>query len=173
MAAETHINDAATFRKAKEIHVNDAGTWRKLKEVHVNDGGVWRKVFNSLAVLVHNTTEGGSEGVYATNGSQDRTVNFVNTGQFAANSGPGTTSYAWLLGGSASDADIFVSVNSGTSPVGSVLGTWLNLGTSRGWTLVWPGGGGSSNCNLAVSIRDAVSLVVLVNAVPIQLNTHP
>lgn len=51
MAAETHINDAGTWRKAKEIHVNDAGTWRKLKEVWINDAGTWRKVFSGGAVI--------------------------------------------------------------------------------------------------------------------------
>lgn len=127
------------------------------------------------SVLVHNTGEGGSEGAYTTDGSENRTISFNTSGQFQANSGPGNASYAWLLAGSSSQVDIFFHQTGGdTFNVGSsALDTWLNLGTTRGMILDWPGGVGTSTATVQVSMRDAVTLITLVSAVTIQMSTHP
>jgi hypothetical protein len=42
--------------------------------------------------------------------------------------------YTWLKSGSASNYEIFATLNSGTV-TGDSFSTWLNLGTSRSWSL--------------------------------------
>jgi hypothetical protein len=42
--------------------------------------------------------------------------------------------YTWLKGGSTSNYEIFATLNSGTV-TGDSFGSWLNLGTSRSWSL--------------------------------------
>jgi hypothetical protein len=123
-------------------------------------------------VMVHHTGEGGSEGAYSTDGGEDRTLGWVNDGTFNANSGPGTTPYTWLIAGAPADVEIYVHQVSGTAVAGT-LDTWLSLSSTRNYLLAWPGGGGSSAASLEVSMRDALTGVVLVNAVVIAMNTHP
>ena len=62
--------------------------------------------------------------------------------------------------GVGSGYDIRATLNSGTSPSGSAVGSWLNLATTRYWQLVETGIG-TKACNLTIEIRDAVSLTLL------------
>lgn len=69
----------------------------------------------------------------------------------------------WLLSGSPSDYEAFVSVNSGgTGDPGGTFDTWVNLGTTRNWTLT------STNdysvTTFTVQIRNATTLAVLDTA---------
>jgi hypothetical protein len=126
-----------------------------------------------LSVLVHNTGEGGGQGVY-TKAAGDSSIQFGNTGTFTASApGSGTPSYAWLLAGLPSQAEILIHQVSGTAVTGITLDTYLNLSTSRGCNLAWPGGAGSSTASLQISIRNAATLTVLVSAVAVTLNTNP
>ncbi len=59
--------------------------------------------------------------------------------------------------------DCMLTLNSGTSPTGSALATWLNLGTTRNWQITRGGSGVNTN-NCTVQIRNAVSLTVLDTA---------
>lgn len=128
-----------------------------------------------VSVLVHNTSEGGSEGVYVA-AAGSCSINFANTGQFTGTTsggGAGTSPYNWLLSGLAADAEILIHQVSGTAVTGIALDTWLALGTSRGCSLAWPGGVSSSGATIQVSVRDRISGNVKVNAVTLVMNTHP
>lgn len=59
--------------------------------------------------------------------------------------------------------DAMLTVNSGTAPTGASTGVWLNLGTTRTWTLVQPVIGTKTN-NCTLQIRNATSLTVLATA---------
>jgi hypothetical protein len=126
------------------------------------------------SVLVHHTGEGGGEGVYAA-AAGDCSVLFQATGVFSGTTGgggTGTSPYNWLVSGVNSEVQIFFHVTSGTL-TGAAQDTWLTLSSDRGVNLAWPGGVGTSGANVEVSMRDAVTGVVLVNAVQIQMATHP
>lgn len=59
--------------------------------------------------------------------------------------------------------DVRLTVNSGTTPAGAATGTFLNLGTTRTWTLTRAVVGTvTNNCTLA--IRNATTLTVLASA---------
>lgn len=74
----------------------------------------------------------------------------------------------WLLGGSASDFEVRATLSSGTAPSGGdVLGSYLNLGTSRSWTqslALASGVTGTRTCVLLVEIRPAGGGSVLDSA---------
>ncbi len=56
--------------------------------------------------------------------------------------------------------DVMVTHTGGTAPTGSPTGTWLNLGTSRSWSVSAPYHGGTNieTSNLSVQIRNATTL---------------
>lgn len=71
----------------------------------------------------------------------------------------------WITGGSVYTANYEgrLTVNSGSTPSGAATGTYLNLGTSRSWSLAQSGlGTNTSNCTL--EIRNAASGVVKASA---------
>lgn len=69
----------------------------------------------------------------------------------------------WLLSGAASGYDSYVTVTSGALTAGTT-GAWLNLGTTRDWTLTAYNPGDDFTCIMTVQIRNASSLVVLATA---------
>lgn len=164
-----HINDAGTWRDITNVYVNDAGTWRDIQEIHVNDAGTWRLVFAALAVQLL----GGGSYVATANSS---VISFNNTGEFTGSgpTGGASSPWNWLLSGSASAVDINVVVNSGgfTSGPATGAGVWHNLGTSRIWTLAWPGGVSSSSVSSTITLRNAITSAVLATGT-FNLNTHP
>lgn len=81
----------------------------------------------------------------------------------ATNGGAESTQYTYMLTGFASQVEAKVDPISGTYSTGTT-GTWLNLGTTRQWTLNWPGGMASVNCQSTVTIRDAATLATLATA---------
>jgi len=75
------------------------------------------------------------------------------------------TAATWLLSGSAGDYDCRLTVNSGTNPAGASLGTWLDMGTTRTWTLTDSVAGGGAIVNdCTIEIRDGSSFDVLGSA---------
>ncbi len=84
--------------------------------------------------------------------------------EYEQEGGGGYSSIAtWLLDGSAGDYDCKLTVNSGTSPTGASVGSWLDCGTTRTWTLTQSSVGTSSN-NCTIEIRDGTTLEVLASA---------
>lgn len=59
--------------------------------------------------------------------------------------------------------EVMLTVNSGTSPSGSAVGSWLNLGTTRNWQISQAVLGINSN-NCTVQIRRASSGVVMATS---------
>jgi hypothetical protein len=126
------------------------------------------------AVLVHHTGEGGGEGVYVA-AAGDCSVLFQENGIFSGTTdggGTGTSPYNWLVSGQNTDVEIFFHVTSGTL-TGATQDTWLVLSSDRGVNLSWPGGVGTSGGVVEVSMRDAVTQALLIDAVELQLATHP
>lgn len=77
-----------------------------------------------------------------------------------------TADFNWKLTGNGADYDAFFTVTSG-SPTGTT-GSWLNLGTDRGWGLSRPGIG-SNSATGTLQIRDASTLVVLAGPVNVNM----
>lgn len=79
----------------------------------------------------------------------------------------------WLLSGSASDYEAFVSVNSGgTGTPGGTFDTWVNLGTTRNWTLTSENS--FSTTTFTVQIRNAATLAVVDTAqVTMEVDSAP
>lgn len=148
-----HVNDAGTWRQATNVYVNDSGTWREIQEIHVNDAGTWRLVYQVLSVTLT------SDGYPRSQGTAS--VTFANTGVlFGTKSGAESSQYNWLVAGSASNVDLFVTVTSGTLSSGTT-DTWVNLSTSRQYTRGWPGGIQSSSVTFTASLRNSGTGVVL------------
>ena len=71
----------------------------------------------------------------------------------------------WLLSGSAADYDGRLTATGEQPTGGSALATWLNLGTTRAWTLTDSSSiGGALTNSCLVEIRDATTLITLVSA---------
>lgn len=69
------------------------------------------------------------------------------------NNGSGfVTDSTWLLSGAAGDYEVRATLVSGTAPGGSGTGVWLNLGTTRNWTLS-AAVGTTQTCTLTIEIR--------------------
>ena len=67
----------------------------------------------------------------------------------------------WVGFGVGSDYEVRFTLNSGSSPTGSVLNTWLSLGTTRPVSISETGIPGTTTSNLLAEIRDATTLAVL------------
>lgn len=164
--AEWDVKVAGTWRKLVSPAVKVAGTWQPIKQGWVKVAGTWRQFFANLSVQL--LTTGSYQGVAA-----NATIQFANTGVFTGTGpvGGATSPYNWLLSGSASQVDIRVTPTSGSWSSGTT-GTWLNLATSRSWTINWPGGISSSSVTSTIELRDASSLVVLASG-SLTVGTHP
>lgn len=91
----------------------------------------------------------------------------LNTGSAESGTGEGSISYSaisgeWLVSGSASGYDVRATLNSGSLDTGTT-GSWLNLGTSRAWTVVVTEVG-SQSANLTIEIRPAGGGATLASA---------
>lgn len=85
--------------------------------------------------------------------------------------GVASTLYNWLLSGSASDFDVFATLNSGTLTSGTT-GSWLNMGTTRSWTVQRTvNAAGVNSANITLQLRPAGGGATLATAV-IQLNAE-
>lgn len=118
----------------------------------------------TVAIADKNVLKAGINAANSTAG-----VRYNATGVSEARTGTAYASYeTWLLSGAASDYDIRVTLASGTSPnlVNAGMNVWLNLGTSREWSLQDTDGGaaGGVTCALTVEIRNASTLAVLDTA---------
>lgn len=92
----------------------------------------------------------------------------ANTGKEQTYEGDGGTHAdiaTWLLEGAAGDYDCRLTKVSGTDPTGSALATWLDMGTTRTWTLTDSvAGGGTIEFVGTIEIRDGTTLDILASA---------
>lgn len=151
----THINDNGTWREIANIYVNDVGTWRQIQEVHVNDAGTWRRVYQNLVVQLVSDAYSRSQ----------NTASFTlfSSGAFhATDGGASALVYSWLTSGNAASVDVRVTPTVGSFSSGTTA-TWLNLSTSRTWTLNWPGGMASASVQATVELRNASTFDLLAS----------
>lgn len=112
--------------------------------------------FGELGVITdHFTTEGYGEGDIVNGDSGDNAI---------SDSGREHYEDDWVnthsdTGRAASDFEIRATVNSGDTPTGASVATWLALSTERTWTVsastASPAGSDSASCELLIEIRDA------------------
>lgn len=150
-----HVKDAGTWKQLTEIHVKDAGTWKSVTEAYVKDGGTWKKFFPSIAASISDRTVSSTA---ADPASASTLVRFSNNGQLYGPTSSNSLEF-WKDEGANSDFDIRATKISGTTPTGT-FGNWLNLGTTRDWTLGRTGIG-TNECVIDFEIRDTTTGTVL------------
>jgi len=99
------------------------------------------------------------------------TLNFNNTGTIShVPIASGVVTHTWLTGGSASQVDMFITVNSGAFSSGSA-GVWLNLGTTQTFTR-GAAAGANQSVLFTLSFRNASTLAALgsANSLSLQCN---
>ena len=156
-----HLNDAGTWRTITNVYVNDAGTWREIQEIWVNDAGTWRQVYVNDVISISNQNAFSSEtGVTAlAQYSLDSTgnVRMTETDNGLANV------ETWLNNpANRGNYDCRATMISGTLTSGTV-GSWLNLASTRTWTLQ-RSTNGSINASFTLEIRRASDGTVLDTA---------
>jgi hypothetical protein len=67
------------------------------------------------------------------------------------------------VGATPANYDVRATLNSGTSPAGSAVGSWLQLNADRTWSLT-SSPGNTQTCNLTVEIRPTGGGATLANA---------
>jgi hypothetical protein len=149
-------SDGGTNRAITSITYGDAGTNRTIREIWYGDGGTNRLVFAAINLLGLDPTIAGPAP-----GPNNAVYTLTSAGSEQAT---GVSSNTWLISGVGADYDVMMTLNSGTSPTGSALATWLNLGSNRSWTVSRGALIGINTANTTVQIRSATSLVVLATA---------
>lgn len=74
----------------------------------------------------------------------------------------------WLLLGANSDFEVRATFNTGDSPSGSALATWLAASTSRSWTLT-QSSPGETTCNLTIEIRLAAAPFTVLDTATVNI----
>jgi hypothetical protein len=100
-----------------------------------------------------------------TDGSAATASFTIRTDRTVQNHAGTTIDSAWLASGySASDYSVRVTVNSGTTPTGTI-GSWLALTSNRTWSLTdAAGASGTKTCSLKVEIKENASGTILDTA---------
>lgn len=162
MAAKTFFRDPAgggTLRQMAAVFFRDpagGGTLRDIEKIFYRDAGVLRLVFEKAPAgtaqitdqLVSQTAFDPSDAVagYRVNANGDIEA-LRNAGY--------TTREVWLLSGVAADYEFRAVLDSGDTPAGAALNTWIDASTSPQWSLTETGAGSSMTCVLTVSVRPA------------------
>lgn len=121
------------------ITYGDAGTNRVIREAWYGDAGTNRLVFAALNLL-------GLDPINVIVGPGTATATYTLTSG-GLEQATGVANNTWLTVGAASDYDVMLTNNSGTAPTGSALATWLNLGTTRAWTVTRGSVGANTSSN--------------------------
>lgn len=153
-------SDGGVNRAIRAITYSDGGVNRQLRAIYYSDGGVNRLVFAALNLLGLDPIS-----VIAGPGTATATYTLTSGGLEQAT---GVANNAWLTVGAASDYDVMMTNDAGTVPTGSALATWLNLGTTRAWSISRGSLGANTSSN-TVQIRSASTLVVLAS---VTVNFH-
>ena len=151
------IWDGSSFRAPTFVRRWNGSAWEDVGQVSRWDGSSWLQVWPNLAVSIANRA---ASSIALFPGGASASYALLNTG--VAQLDGANISGEWLVSGAASAFEARVTVNSGTLTTGPV-GIWVNLGTSRTWTLE-QSGIGVNTANVTVEIRVAATGVVLDSA---------
>jgi len=161
VAAELWVNDSGVARQIREVWVNDSGVARRIQEIWVNDAGTARRVYVSDVISISDTTS--SSSVPA--GTATATYQLENDGDIGLCLG-GNTIVAggdWVTPATnVASYECRATVTSGALTSGT-SGAWLNLATTRTWTLA-RASAGTSTTVFTLEIRRASDGVVLDTA---------
>lgn len=165
MAARTHVVDSGgTSRLVSRMFVIDSGgTARRILRAFVIDsGGTARLIFQGDVVNL--TTVSLSD--LAISPANATTSYSLNNNGTATTTGSGSGATTWLTpSSSAGNYEARMTVSSGSFTSGAATGSWLNLGTSRFWTLTESTNGNSSlNVTGTIEIRRVSDSVVVASA---------
>ena len=144
-----HTKVGGSWQQLTAIHAKVSGTWQPVQAGYVKVAGVWQQFFSAAAVAISNQTisdvQIGTDANATYSVNSDGTV--TDTG-FIEN---------WVTPTSAAPGsyEVRATKNSGDTPGGSALGTWLALSSSRTWTLnaLFTGSPSVAGCSLTVEIR--------------------
>jgi hypothetical protein len=155
-----YYQDGANQRAASALYYQDGASLRTITEAWYQDGANLRKIWPAAVVALTNH----SPTTFAGGGTATASFIMDNTGVASGvgTSGGGTYSGEWMIVGPASAYDVRFTIVSGALTSGTA-GSWLNLATSRTWT-VQRGTPGTNMCQGTVEIRDATTLAVLATA---------
>jgi hypothetical protein len=162
MAAELWANDSGVARQILEVWVNDSGTARQIQEIWVNDSGTARQVFNSGVVAITDQVATSTVAAATATGR----YSLANDGGVYKTNGTDATSIVenWLTpAGGVALYECRATITSGTLASGTT-GAWLNLATTRSWTVQRAPPPGSNSCTFTLEIRRASDAVVLDTA---------
>lgn len=148
-----HVKVSGAWKESTQPSVRVGGAWKAVHQAYVRVSGTWKPLLAG-ATIASRSILGTSSAGYELN-ADGIAYEGVN-GSYSAISGE------WLLAGSASDFEVRATLNSGTTPSGT-LGSWVALSTTRTWELSAPSGQVRS-CELTVEIRRASDSTVVATA---------
>ena len=129
--AGINIGVGGAWKNIANMKIGVGGVWKQVSKISIGVGGVWKDAWAAVNFQAASAADS-----VASPTDSHATLNFNNTGTVTGSGNGGSSSFTWLLGGAAADYDIRVVVTGDTgSMTGSALSTWLNLGTTRSWTL--------------------------------------
>jgi len=164
MASRTLVTDSGgtTRQTARMFVVDSGGTSRRVLRAFVIDsGGTARLIFQGEVVNLA-TVNLFDQAISPANATTSYALNNNGT---ATTLGLGSGAITWLTGGSASSYEARMTVTSGAFTSGDATGSWLNLGTSRFWTLTESFNGNvSQTVTGTIEIRRVSDSVVVASA---------
>ena len=162
MAAELWINDSGVARQVREIWINDSGVARRIQEIWVNDSGVARQVFASDVISISNVT---AQAVTTSPTAAVAQYRLENDGDIGATSGTNTVGDIgdWITPKTnMASYECRATMLSGSLTTGTT-GAWINLATTRTWT-VSRSGVGTNLASMTLEIRRASDGTVMDSA---------
>jgi len=115
---------------ATKMERRDTGAWVAADIIKRRLSGAWTTAWQRVLITAQAIDHSPPSGT-ATAGYRLNTSGIAESRQAAAY----TTIESWLSFGNSSGYECRATLNSGTSPSGSALGSWLALSASREWTL--------------------------------------
>lgn len=127
-----HIGVGGAWKLCDKAYIGVGGAWKQIQKMHIGVGGVWKEFYTYLSVACADLAANRTTTV-PTNATA--TLSILNDGTWSTTTiGGGTSTGTWLTGGSASAVEVTFT-GTGTTPTGDAVGTPLNCGTTRTWSL--------------------------------------
>jgi hypothetical protein len=165
-----HIGVGGAWKLANKAHVGVGGVWKQVQKMYIGVGGVWKEFYSSLEVFLVGYSAN-RVSVSPVNAAAE--VELLNTGVCNETTiGGGTSTFNWLISGSAADVDMYLSgtgsaLTAGSSP----LNTWISGSTGASWGLLVTLNGDSKTWNGTIQFRDATTLAV-IGSCPLTLDAE-